>query len=321
MPERVGSGWVARLGVPRALRFAGADDARDLPGHVRAGSGLRRWGERLVVIQDDVNALALLDERSGSVEPLTLPAGSGGLRHFSAARGNKAQKMDLEACVVLPDGRLLAMGSGSTTFREHLIVVDLGHQVRVVDGRVWYANLRSRGDFAGSELNIEGAVIAGDKLRLFQRGNGASGGGQDACNAVGDVELGAFVRWLDGGDVAPQLCAVTRFDLGHITGVPFGFTDATVLPDGRIVFLAGAEDSPDTYRDGVVLGTRVGLLNGAEFVLADVLEEGGAPTRLKLEGIDFVCMNAAGGIELVAVADMDDPDVPAVIATLVWGPK
>jgi hypothetical protein len=129
----IGDDWVARLGPPRSLRFAGADEARDLPGHVRAGSGLRRWGERLVVVQDDVNALALLDERAGTVTPLVLPAGAGGRRHFSERRGNKAAKMDLEACVVLPDGRLLAIGSGSTPAREHLVVVDADHHVRVVD--------------------------------------------------------------------------------------------------------------------------------------------------------------------------------------------
>jgi hypothetical protein len=49
----IGDEWVARLGPPRPLHFAHADEARDLPAHVRAGSGLRPWGERVVVVQDD----------------------------------------------------------------------------------------------------------------------------------------------------------------------------------------------------------------------------------------------------------------------------
>lgn len=313
----VGAIGVARLGPPRPLRFAVADDARDLPQHVRAGSALRRWGERLVVVQDDVNALALLDERSGVVEPLVLPADASGRRHFSERRGNKAAKMDLEACVVLPDGRLLAFGSGSTPARERLVVVDVAHRVRIVDGAGLFAQLRAP-EFAGAALNVEGAVVHGDRLHLFQRGNGGTVDGRAAANAIGDLELAAFLRWLDHGDAAPRLLSILRVELGEICGVPFGFTDATALPDGRIVFLAGAEDSPDTYRDGDVLGARVGLLGGQGIVLAEIVDASGAPTSLKLEGIEFVGVAPDGGIELLVVADMDDPDVPAVIASLHW---
>lgn len=321
----MGAGWVARLGPATPLRFAGADDALDLPAHVRAGSGVRRWGERLVVVQDDVNALALLDERAGTVTPLALPAGEGGRRHFSERRGNKAAKMDLEACVVLPDGRLVAFGSGSTAARERLVVVDVERRVRVVDGGALYARLRGRPDFAGSELNIEGAVVVGGRLRLFQRGNGAVVRGMAPTNATGDLDLGAFVAWLDAGPGAPSLppsfIDVSSVDLGRVGGVPFGFTDAVALPDGRVVFLAGAEDSPDTYGDGAVLGARVGVLDGEGVVLAEVLDERGGPSALKLEGVELVGVAPSGAIELVVVADMDDPDVAAVMAPLVWGPS
>src|SRR5690606_296181 len=171
------------------LRFPSVDAASDLPGHVRAGSGLCRWGERLVVVQDDVNALALLDEGSGVVAPLLLPASADGRRQFSDQRGNKADKLDLEACVVLPDGRLLALGSGSTAARERLVLVESDHRVRLVDGGPLYAHLRASADFAGSELNLEGAVVTRQQLRLFQRGNGAPAGDRAAINAVGDLDL------------------------------------------------------------------------------------------------------------------------------------
>lgn len=313
--------WIARLGPGRPLRFEDADDTRDLPVHVRAGSGLRRWGERLVIVQDDVNALALLDERAGLVTSLVLPAGADGRRQFSERRGNKASKMDLEACVVLPDGRLLAIGSGSTPARERLVVVDPDHLVRVVDGGALFEHLRTQTDFAGAELNIEGAVVVGDRLRLFQRGNGATIDGRAPRNAVGDLDLGAFVRWLDSdGTTPPPLISVLSVDLGHVRGVPFGFTDATALPGGGVVFLAGAEDSPDTYRDGDVLGARIGLLDGDQLILTEVFDATGRPTRLKLEGIDFIGLTSPGGIEFVVVADMDDPDVPAVLSSLHWGP-
>jgi hypothetical protein len=312
--------WVARLGEPRALRYEAADAAADLDGHVRAGSGLRRWGERVVVVQDDVNALALLEEGAGVVTPLLLPAGEGGRRSFSAARGDKAAKMDLEACVVLPDGRLVALGSGSTPARERLVVVDAARSARVVDGGALYAGLRARVEFAGSELNIEGAAVSGDKLLLFQRGNGAASGELKPCNAVGELSLGGFVAWLDGAEAAPGLLSSRQVALGSVRGVPYGFTDAAALPDGRVAVLVGAEDSPDTYQDGEVLGAKLGFLDGEGAVLAEIVDHQGAPTRLKLEGLDFVGFGPGGALEFLVVADMDDPSQPALLAplTLSW---
>src|SRR5688500_3396609 len=185
--------FTATLTDVRPLVFEGADVHRDLPGHVRAGSALRRWHGRLVVVQDDVHALALLDESSGVVSALALPPGTDGRRTFGNALGNKALKMDLEACVVLPDGRLVALGSGSTPLREHLVVVTGDAEVRLVDGHALYAHLRSRPDFAGSELNIEGAALTQGALKLLQRGNGAPKDGLTPLNAIGDLSLDGFV--------------------------------------------------------------------------------------------------------------------------------
>jgi hypothetical protein len=312
--------WIAQLGPPRPLRFGQADPGRDLPAHVRAGSGLRRWGGRLVVVQDDVNALALVDERTGAVTPLLLPAGAGGRRHFSEGRGNKAAKMDLEACAALPDGRLLVVGSGSSPARERLVLVEPDLSLRVVEAGPLFAHLRSRPDFAGAELNLEGAVVVGGRLWLFQRGNGRATAGRAPCSAVGELALSALLDFIDRGAGPPSLAAVRRVELGQVGGVPFGFTDATALPDGRVVFLAGAEASPDATADGPVLGARVGLLEGEQVVLCEIVDEHGQPTPLKLEGIDLLGVDGDGALRFAVVADMDDPELPAALAALRWGP-
>jgi hypothetical protein len=75
-----------------------------LVAHVRAASALRRLGDRLVVVQDDVNALAVLDTSTATLTPVLLPPGHESARVFDDLRGNKAWKMDLEACAALPDG-------------------------------------------------------------------------------------------------------------------------------------------------------------------------------------------------------------------------
>jgi hypothetical protein len=203
----------------------------DLPPFVRAVSALRRWQGRSVFVQDDVNALVLGDAEFGELEPVLLPPGPQLRRRFEAALGNKAAKLDLEAATVLPDGRLLAFGSGSTLARERLVLLEPSLDVRVVDAHPLYEALRAEVALAGSELNLEGAVVLGASLRLVQRGNGARKGAVEPTNAFGDFALHEFLAWLDGGEVLPQLRQVTRVELGHYEGAALSLTD--IAPLGR----------------------------------------------------------------------------------------
>jgi hypothetical protein len=284
----------------------------DVPAHLRAASAMRRSPSRLVIVQDDVNALALRDGPS-KTEAVLLPTGHGGRRTFDEAQGNKHAKMDLEACAVLPDGRLVAFGSGSTSARERLVLFGPADELRIVEGRALYIQLRSEPDFAGSELNVEGALVVGDVLRLFQRGNGAATGGLKPVNATGDLPLADFVSWLDAGARVPALRGVAQYDLGHVGDVPFTFTDAALMNDGRIAFLACAEASPDTFRDGEVLGCRFGLIDGDQVRVADVLHSDRRPAVLKLEGIEA---HPGSETSFDVVADMDHPDEPALLARI-----
>jgi hypothetical protein len=112
------------LAARRALRYAtNTGSASGIASHVRAASAIRRLGSRLIVIQDDVNALALADASRG-FKLLVLPLGADGHRSFDDTIGNKHLKMDLEAAVVLSDGRVLAFGSGSAEARESIVVVE-----------------------------------------------------------------------------------------------------------------------------------------------------------------------------------------------------
>ena len=117
-------GLRAEIRGKRALRYGNEpDSASGIASHVRAASAIRRQGSRLIVIQDDVNALAVIDA-SSCIMPLLLPPGADGRRSFDDTIGNKHLKMDLEAAVVLPDARVLAFGSGSTRARERIVVVE-----------------------------------------------------------------------------------------------------------------------------------------------------------------------------------------------------
>lgn len=307
----------ATLGRPRLLRYDhGAHPLEDLPGHVRAASSIRRQGGRLVILQDDVSALAVLDPSTGSTQPILLPAGPDGARVFDDARGNKKFKMDLEACVVLPDGRLVAFGSGSSPQREKIVTIAAGKgaMAQQLSGSDFYASLRIHTAAHGTRLNIEGAVVHGDWLRLLQRGIGRRG--FESWNAILDISLNKFVGWLDGRNPLPPVRRILEVCLGAVAGVSLGFTDAAVADDGRIAFVACAEDTDDVLTDGPVLGCRFGWLDpdGQAAVMTTIVDSDGQPTRLKLEGIET---RIGGGSVFDVVADMDRGDEPAQLAELI----
>jgi len=150
-------------------------------------------------------------------------------------------------------------------------------------------------------------------LRFFQRGNGRIAPGLAPLNATCDLLLSAFIAWLDAASRAPDVLSVTQYDLGQVEQVRLTFTDAALMPDGRIAFLACAEASPDTYGDGEVVGCRFGIIDGEDVRVGAILDPDGRPCALKLEGIESR-PGPAGSFDVVA--DMDRPDDPALLGRL-----
>lgn len=304
----------AHVVARRPLTYAGGADAReDRPAHVRAGSALAWHGARLCVVQDDAAFVAVLDGREGAVHAVPLARGPGAARQFDDRRGNKSQKLDLEACAALTVGArrtLVAFGSGSSPARETLVLVGEDGAARSLDGRALYAALRARVDFAGSELNVEGAVVHGDRLYLLNRGNGAPRGDLAPIDATVAFDLVSFEGWLAGGPL-PALGAAIRYDLDAVAGCRLGFTDASSI-GGAILYLAVAEASPDATSDGPVRGVALGVLGEAPRQ-AIVRREDGAPLLDKLEGL---APDPERPDRVLAIADRDDPTVPADLLTI-----
>ncbi|MCP3063007.1 hypothetical protein LXT21_29950 [Myxococcus sp. K38C18041901] len=292
--------------TPRRTLTLEAPESPGLPAHVSAASGLVRVGDWLHVVADDSLHLATFPVHGDAPGRLSRLF-EGELPLEPAAR--KAAKPDLEALCLLgplagaPQGALLALPSGSTSARMRGVLVMLGAdgsltgEVRTVDCSTMYQQLSRE---LGS-LNIEGAAVVGGRVRLLQRGNGDAG-----VDALVDLDRERAMRAIEVGALGPEVVRTTlRWELGRAGGVRLSFTDASPLPDGRMVFTATAEASRDTYSDGAVAGSAVGLLapDGTPLFL-DVVD-----AKVKLEGVD--ARVEGGRVHLLLVADADDPSVAA----------
>lgn len=312
----------ARIIRRKPLTYAaGADPAIDRPAHVRAASALAWVNDRLLILQDDANFLALTDLLGDQVEATALPPGPGGKRQFDDTRGNKAHKLDLESCITVDGGgetMVIAFGSGSTAARERIVIArgwDAGTPtVDVVPAPGLYTALRDAHDFAGSELNIEGAVLLeGRELRLFSRGNGAPKDGRRPLNATCSLDWPMLWSYLADRSLPPPWpYSITRYALGSVGGTELGFTDATAWGRG-VMYAAAAEDSPDAVRDGPVAGSAIGVIaEDGSARCAHLLGEDGQLFPGKVEG---VAPGRDAGT-LYAVADEDDPGRPSELCII-----
>lgn len=292
----------------RELRY---DDApalgEDRPRHVRAASGLAMIGGRLAVIQDDCAFIGFV---SDTITAVPLPRGPGGRRRFEEVLGNKADKLDLEACVAVDDA-LWAFGSGSTSMRERIAVIsDGGYTPHLLEAGPLYRKLRTElaapsaaESFRAPQIvNIEGACVVGKRLWLFHRGNT---GPYDPGPMVFQIDKKAFAAWIASEGALPEIDGVVPFDLGTADGgVRLGFTDAVAV-GARVFYLAAAEASPNAIDDGAVLAAQIGVIEG-DRVRAAKLEVDGKP--LKAEGLAF---DPADPTHAWISIDPDNIDEPA----------
>jgi len=270
-----------------------------------AASGLVMSGTHYLVVADDELQMGVFKTSGGDPGSLfrLLP---GDLSAEKKAR--KKLKPDFESMTMLSaevsgnaHGAVLVLGSGSTTHRDQAVVVPLDANgmpatgVRRVDFSPLYDTLRDR----LPELNIEGQIVTGTTLRLFQRGNGAK-----SRNALVDLDLSRLLPALRTGQAVDRnaVVAIHPVELGTLGKIPLTFTDATLLPDGRTVFLAAAEDTTSTYEDGTIGGSAVGILNRENQVT--VLRP--LNKQIKAEGV-AATLAADGSIHLLLVDDADDP--------------
>lgn len=284
------------------------DAAKKSPSHLSAASGLVCVGTTVYVVADDELHLGVFSKDLN--EPGRL------VRLFDGVlpdikRERKQQKPDLEALAIIPafenfpHGGLLALGSGSRPNRGRgaLLRLDRSGAVFGPPQELDMSPILGPLHHIFAELNIEGAVVAGDELRLFQRGNK-----RQVDNAVIRYSLSQVLNALQSGYADPiEPSAIDLLSLGSVDGVPLCFTDAAVLPNGDMMFCAVAEDTEDAYRDGPCIGAAIGIISHDGRLLS--LERLARP--YKVEGISV--LGNGDRLELLLVTDADDRAIPALL--------
>ncbi len=278
--------------------------------HISAASGLARVHDLLYLVADDEQHLGLVDERAAPEVPVQLlPLLDQALPRDPAQR--KALKPDFESLVLLPalpgcpHGALLALGSGSGANRQQALLLALDSEGKLTQRRAavdlapLYRPLRNQ----FPDLNIEGAFVATGELRLLQRGNRG-----DARNACICFDWNQLAPWLAGRRTAPPAAkSVQAIALPSVDGVPLGLTDGAALPGGCWLFSAVAEDTGNSFQDGVCKGSVLGVV-APDGQVRHVWRLQGGP---KVEGISVLLQGDA--MEVTMVTDADNPAIASAL--------
>lgn len=295
----------------RNLTLAGTTQQR--PNYVYSASGLVELNNEWLVVADDELHLAIFSSDPGKPGRW--------LRLFPGEllpeeyKDRKKKKPDLEAITLLnsysfaPGGALLVVPSMSRPNRTNGALLALNKNEVGEPIPIDFQNMHAVLSSKIKELNIEGVVITDQSVKLFHRGSRGN-----SKSAIIDIETTAFLRDLHDTHApnAKSIQNIREYDLGQINGVDLAFTDATRLPDGRILFLSAAENSKNAYDDGICAGSAVGILNDKADIVAVEQIEG----KLKLEGIS--AKTKGKQLELSFVSDSDDAQIPSELFAATW---
>lgn len=281
----------ARILKSVALYYDDEGDLDERPDHVRAGSSLAKVLDKIILVQDDVNFLALIDRKSYRVTSLPLPKDPEGDRVFDKDHSNEDHKFDLEACVAVPGAdTLLAFGSGASKHREWIVTIkpqDEESERHLYDAAAFYAFLRDTHDFSGSGLNLEGAIfIADDTIRLFQRGDAEPEGKLQAVDATADLLWSELKAHLENpASAPPALDHIVQYDLGELNGVRLTFSDAEWVGQEKAALFSASAEAPSDTKDGKIKGSVLGVIGRKGARRAKLLTETGEPFGGKVEGL------------------------------------
>lgn len=247
---------------------------------IGSASGLLYQKDSLYIISDNSTYLyeySILNQKLSKIA----------LVDYAQENIPKQDKPDFES-IIMQKEHIAVLGSGSTETRNMVALYHPEQKKTKIRSMVpVYSQIKLQNNFKDNELNIEGFISNGKFTYYFQRGNG-----QDGKNGIFYNERKDEMKIPDYKYIA--------VDLPKINNVPATFTDATLV-DGKIYFLAAAENTTSTYEDGEVLGSLIGIIDLKTLKLESTLQ---ITDKHKFEGITLY-KKSTGQIEFLLCEDTD----------------
>ena len=280
---------------------------------VPSASGIVAVDDRLYVIGDNSAWLYQLNDQYDVANAYVLLPG------VMDSILSKDAKPDFEAMTAIPtEGHtgLLVFGSGSKSpERDTIASITLSDSIQTTlyEATTFYDALRSSTYLDAESMNIEAAATIDTTLYLFNREH----------NLLLEYDLNAVLGFLKGLNELPSYKAY-RINLPELNGLPAKFSGASAVPGSQqLVFTASVENAPNTYDDGEVLGSYVGIIDLA-YVKdgyqpeCTLITEDSKTLAIKVESVEVIKVNSPNVLTVVLVTDSDGGASELLVGELTW---
>ena len=281
-------------------RIKKAKRLKDIP----SASGIEIFENRIFIIGDDTLYLFEIDHEGTILNKTPLAD------QISEGRIPKSKKPDFEAMSLIyinNEAYFLIVGSGSLSpQRDKGILIRISdHHLEQLELGKFYQLLKSKLNQKDQlAFNIEGLCTLDDELIFAQRG------GITGNQFLFRVPMDDFLRFCKEENSDLRVNSF-QFKLPKESGVPYGISGCTITEDKKqLLFCASAEQTENTYDDGEIKGSLLGLIdlqsdNDLKLSYCKIENHIGQDL-FKMESIAILDENEKGKFDLLGVCDNDD---------------
>lgn len=283
---------------------------------IPSASGIEIINHEIYIIGDDSQILFHIDLDGNIIDKIPLS------NNAPDSRIAKPDKPDYEAITfvnVNNEAFLLVIGSGSIKFkRENAKLINLitkeVHSILLSD---FYRLLKKTMPIVDQQaFNIEGLSSDNTYLYIAQRGN------ITGHQMIFKLKIDEFFHFCNDKIAIPKITAYT-FNLPKVKDVSFGISGCCFDNDSKqMLFCASAETTHNTYDDGDILGSIIGIIDLQKDINKNmklvVLHEKGKPYTRKIESLSIIKKESSSNYTLLAVCDNDDGSSILLELQLIW---
>ena len=267
---------------------------------IPAVSGLEVYGDKLYMISDNTEGIAVCDFKGNLIKTISLERNENSTQIIE-----KKLKSDYEACTVISKENsdfLFLVGSGSKNENRNkaklISLLDHNH-INNYDLKEFYDLLRSECEIELKDFNIEALAYHDNKIYFFNRGT----------NEIVVVKKSTFFDFLKREKNEIKFKKY-KMEIDKINGFFTGVSGATITSDGLVIITASAEITSDWYNDGDIVGSSIGWFQLSEMqavfkVKTEILKDHVDILKSKIESVALHSINGNKS-KLFLVSDNDD---------------